>query len=255
MPEEAKPAQLPSLLLIDDDAISREVLSILLEARGFMIDTADNGADALAKLDTAQPEIILMDTQMPGLSGLALIAALREATRARIVAISGSAVDASILEATDGFLLKPIEADDLVALLADLPASNNPGAGRHDLRDSDETTSVRPSTPVIDPAVLGRLRGMMSASAVREIYDAVTLDLAKRLVLLESAMNKQDSEEVSRIAHAIKGGSAMVGFSAAGEPAARLETSNRSDTWREELSQLRFALSALERILEDEFQT
>jgi hypothetical protein len=47
----------------------------------------------------------------------------------------------------------------------------------------------------------------------------------------------------------------MVGFAMAAEAAARLEGSNRPETWPKELLQLRCALSALERILSDEFPT
>ncbi len=92
---------LPRLLLIDDDPISREVLSMLLEMHGFPVESAEDGAEALSKLhgpDT--PEAILMDTQMPGLSGLELIAALRKATAARIIAISGSDPGDAIREAS-----------------------------------------------------------------------------------------------------------------------------------------------------------
>jgi HPt (histidine-containing phosphotransfer) domain-containing protein len=96
---------------------------------------------------------------------------------------------------------------------------------------------------------------MMPAKAVREIYEAVASDLKTRLVSLSAAMDSADKGEVARIAHSIKGGSAMVGFAMASEAAARLEASNRAETWPKELLQLHSALSALERILSDEFPT
>jgi CheY-like chemotaxis protein len=77
-----EPNRLPeSILLIDDDVISREVLATLLEMQGFRVESAEHGAQALDLLQrsTAQPEVILMDAQMPGLSGAELIQALRSA--------------------------------------------------------------------------------------------------------------------------------------------------------------------------------
>ena len=248
---------LPRLLLIDDDEISREVLAMMLEAHGFLIETAEDGVQALLKLETGQVEVILMDTQMPGLSGLELIEALRQKSPARIIAISGSLVSGAIRDACNGFLLKPVEAEDLVALLASTTADTAGElkvAGAVGAVESDSLLSTN-QKHVIDPAVLGRLTAMMPAASVREIYDAVATDLKKRLVLLEKTMTAGDSGEVGRIAHSVKGGSAMVGFTMATEAAARLEVSNRSETWPKELARLQDALAALERILGGEFPT
>jgi CheY-like chemotaxis protein len=245
---------LPSLLLIDDDEISREVLSMTLEAHGFPIDTADNGAQALMRLEITTVDVILMDTQMPGLSGLELIKAIRRESSARLFAISGSEVSDAVRNACDGFLLKPIEPEDLVALLAASADSGTVGP-EVAMPETKKTTHVVGAAEVIDPAVLARLTAMMPAASLREIYEAVAADLKKRLLLLEKAMTSGDSAEVGRLAHSVKGGSAMVGFTMATEAAARLETSYRPETWPKELAQLQDALAALERILGDEFPT
>jgi HPt (histidine-containing phosphotransfer) domain-containing protein len=81
----------------------------------------------------------------------------------------------------------------------------------------------------------------------------VASDLTILLATLQTAMNANDSAEVARIAHAIKGGCAMVGLSNAREAASRLETSNLPVTWPAELVQLQCALSALEVMLGDNF--
>jgi CheY-like chemotaxis protein len=242
----SQPASLPPLLLIDDDAISREVLQMTLEIHGFELETAEDGAEALSLLEkaAAKPEAILMDTQMPGLSGLALIEALRGISTARIVAISGSDPGDAIRQAADGFLLKPIEVQDLLALLREEPAAP---------AKAPAAVSAAPSAALIDSAVLDKLKGMMPASAVREIYAAVASDLKTRLETLISAMDANNPAEVARIAHAIKGGCAMVGLTGARDAASRLETSNAPVTWPTEVVQLRIALTGLEGMLEDDF--
>ena len=240
---------LPSLLLIDDDAISREVLQMTLEMHGFAVETAEDGAEALALLagENAQPDLILMDTQMPGLSGLALIEALRGCSKARIVAISGSDPRETIRQAADGFLLKPIQPEDLLAWID----RTEPGAIAQSIaRVQAEQQS---GADIVDPIVLGKLKAMMPASAVREIYAAVASDLSTRLVTLQAAMNATDSGEVARIAHAIKGGCAMVGLIGAREAASRLETSNLPVTWPAELAHLHSALKGLEVMLGGNF--
>ena len=183
------------------------------------------------------------------MSGLDLIEALRAKTQARIVAISGSDPGKAIRNATDGFLLKPIQPEDLDALLVGDPAQSttNNSAGI--------SVSASVEQDAIDPVVLGKLKAMMSPAAVREIYAAVAADLGPRLDSLQSAMEAKDSPSVARIAHSVKGGCSMVGLTAATDAAARLERSNLIETWPEELRELRGALAALQSILSDEFPT
>jgi CheY-like chemotaxis protein len=241
--------------------ISREVISMTLEMHGYPVDSAEDGAQALEFLSRANasaadvaPEIILMDAQMPGLSGVGLIEALRKSSSARIIAISGSAND-QVRESADGFLLKPVDPESLEAVLN---PSEQAGAkesaielqGAADFREpADKEKNAAEN--VIDPATLGKLRSMMPESSVREIYMATATDLASRLVTLSAAMHQGRASEVARVAHAIKGGCAMVGLSIARDAAARLETSNLSNNWQSELTQLHFALDKLQGLLSD----
>jgi CheY-like chemotaxis protein len=259
---------LPRVLLIDDDAISREVLSMMLEMHGLPVDSAEDGKQALELVESTAtlPGIILMDTQMPGVSGTRLIKALRQrlkdrhaseqtgSAQTRIIAISGSEVADAIHQAADGFLLKPIQVESVLALMdaptipadaLDLPASE-PG-------DPAETPETQPilAPAGLDPIVLGKLKAMMPSTALREVYAAVASDLETRLPTLSAAMDICDATAVRSIAHTIKGGCGMVGLSGATEAAARLEKSNLPNTWPEELLQLHFALKNLQGILSD----
>ena len=118
--------RLPVVLLIDDDLVSREVAATVLTMAGFTVHTAVDGNDALEMLarEVCRPGAILMDAQMPGLSGIKLIAELRSRTDARIYAISGSNAPPEVAGAADGFLLKPFsDAALLAAIKAALQAS------------------------------------------------------------------------------------------------------------------------------------
>ena len=72
-----------TLLLIDDDLVSREVMATVLTMSGYAVHTAEDGAASIALLETKEftPDAILMDAQMPGLSGAKLINALRARSR------------------------------------------------------------------------------------------------------------------------------------------------------------------------------
>lgn len=232
---------LPTVLLIDDDMVSREVMATMLTMGGFTTHTAESGSDSLAILDdgACTPGVILMDTQMPGLSGSDLVRELRVRTKAVLYAISASNAPADILEGTDGFLMKPFGAEELQNAL--------------EKRHKEPERSPLSEAPVINTATLGQLRSVMPESGVREIFAAVTSDLEKRLTLIETAIARGDSAEVKRLGHAIKGGCSMAGAMQAARVGQLLE--NRGDDLeysRSLLPHLRAASENLKRILEAE---
>jgi CheY-like chemotaxis protein len=102
-----------TLLLIDDDAISRELLALLLEGEGFAVLVCDSGKAALEHQRTVGLHYIaLTDLHMPGISGAELAAALSSARAkgAVLLAMSASQPGEGIAETFDGFLLKPFSA-------------------------------------------------------------------------------------------------------------------------------------------------
>jgi two-component system, response regulator RegA len=111
-----------TILLVDDDEVFRERLARALRDRGYQASTAAGHDEALAASDGQRFDYAIVDLRMPGLSGLALIAPLRERMpRARIVVLTGygsisSAVEALRAGAHD-YLSKPVDADEVIAAL------------------------------------------------------------------------------------------------------------------------------------------
>ena len=191
--------RLPVVLVIDDDMVSREVIATVLTMSGYTVHTAAGGEDSLEMLDGGSftPGVILMDTQMPGLSGSALIRELRVRTTAFLYAISASDAPAEVMESADGFLMKPFGPDALQSLLQ-----------RH---TPEPEPSPIEDLPVVNATTLAQLRSIMKESGVREIFTAIVTDLEKRHALLVAAIENGDSAEIRRIGHAIKGGCGMAG--------------------------------------------
>lgn len=233
----------PTVLLIDDDLIAREVIATILTLNGYTLHTAENGDEAVAMLERGefQPQVVLVDVLMPGLNGVDLVAALRARTRGAVYAISGSEPPAELRAAVDGFLMKPFSPESLQRLL--------------DERDREtERPAVLDDTPVIDPKILKQFRDMMPVAAVRDVYNAVTADLRRRIVALDEAIAGHDAATVRRIGHTIKGGCGMAGAQQAARLGAQLEAEgDELGNSRELLAALTQAAENLERMLKVEF--
>ncbi len=120
-----------TILLVDDDDVFRERLARALRARGYEAATAAGHDEALAATDARRFDFAIVDLRMPGPSGLALIAPLRERMpQARIIVLTGygsitSAVEALRAGAHD-YLGKPVDADQIIAALTTDAARPSP---------------------------------------------------------------------------------------------------------------------------------
>jgi CheY-like chemotaxis protein/HPt (histidine-containing phosphotransfer) domain-containing protein len=233
----------PTVLLIDDDMISREVIATILTLNGYTLHTAEDGAASVKMLDEKKfvPQVILVDVQMPGLNGVELVKELRSRSEAGIYAISGSSLPPDIQAVVDGFLQKPFGPDELQKLL-----------DRHHLNPTPSELSA--GEPVVSAKILSQFRQMMPEPTVREVYAAVVTDLKKRMAALDEAIAKGNAAEVRRIGHTIKGGCGMAGARQAARLGALLEA--ESDQLNNSAAiqvELKLALENLERMLEVEF--
>lgn len=248
-----------TVLLIDDDLVSREVMATVLTISGYAVHTAADGDASLELLDGGEcvPGIILVDAQMPGLSGNRLIEGLRERSKATIYVISASNAPVEMVTAADGFLLKPLTAEGLQKLLREHAPQAAPAAPSN--RSGFIAPVAQTADPVVRPETMAQLREMMPAAAVRKIYAAIVADLDRRIGALEAAIAKGDAAEVRRIGHAIKGGCGMAGALQAARLGASIESGilesngNELDNSSSVMGDLRTAARHLESMLEAEF--
>ncbi len=107
-----------SILFVDDDAAFSRALTRELQRRHFRVVTAATGADAIAALGHVTPDIVLLDLQLPDMSGLSVLAAGRERQpAANVIVLTGhstidTAIEAIKLGAFD-YLAKPCPLDEL----------------------------------------------------------------------------------------------------------------------------------------------
>ncbi len=118
--------QKESLLVVDDNLINLKLIRILLEGEGYLVKTAIHADDAIAVLKTFHPRLILLDLQLPGMSGLELASKLKARPETKdiiIVALTAYAMKgdkAKALEAgCDGYVAKPIDTRLLPKMIAE----------------------------------------------------------------------------------------------------------------------------------------
>jgi CheY-like chemotaxis protein len=113
------------ILVVDDEDDAREMLAELLAAQGHDVRVAPDGEVALREASLAPPEVVLLDIELPGMSGYEVARRLRAepaTSRARLVALTGYAQEADRRNAEragfDLLMPKPIKLAELSALLA-----------------------------------------------------------------------------------------------------------------------------------------
>lgn len=173
-----------TVLVVDDDPAQRTILQSLLGALGFVVHTAANGAEGLARAASDPADIVLLDIQMPGMSGWDVAEQLRAAhgTTLRIVMVSADAHE--FRAGGDGrsthnaFVTKPVELDTLVALIGtqlDLHWEEQEDAAAADELPAPPSPLPPDAAPLIERvralAGMGHVRGV--ESALDDLRDAV----------------------------------------------------------------------------------
>lgn len=133
----------PKVLIVDDNAMNVVLARFVLTADQIDVETAADAAEALLRIDSFQPDLILMDIQMPGMNGLELTQLLKADPATRhicIVAFTAFAMrgdEARMRDAgCDGYLPKPINVTTFAALVRGCLAAS--AAAANDAPASDE---------------------------------------------------------------------------------------------------------------------
>jgi CheY-like chemotaxis protein len=115
----------PSILVVDDDPGVRMLVTDVLETEGYEVHSVEDGFAALASVESAAPDCIVLDVMMPGLDGHAVLDQIRARsleTHVPVVMLTANAGDEQAWQAwsegVDYFLTKPFEPDELVRYLS-----------------------------------------------------------------------------------------------------------------------------------------
>ncbi|WOE68615.1 PAS domain S-box protein [Aeromonas allosaccharophila] len=248
------------VLLVEDNAINREVVLELLNNSGLVIETAVNGQEALERVSQHPFDLILMDIQMPLMDGYSATRAIRALPgwdKVPILALTASAYeeDRKACEAAgmNDFIAKPVTPAKLFeALRLWLPAAASP------LQETQRTASdtllpplVRlQSLPGIDLAA-----GLASLQGNQPKYLALlrhfTLEHSQDMAQLTRLLQAQDQQAARRLVHTLRGVAGTLGLTTLADLALQLEhaLAQTPDTQGELMAQITSLLAQLARQL------
>jgi two-component system KDP operon response regulator KdpE len=107
------------ILVVDDDPQIRRVLKVTLTGQGFEVEDAKNGEEALERLRKQRVDLLLLDINMPGMSGLDVCRAVRTSSEVAIIMLTVRDEEADTVEALDAgaddYITKPFKPSELLA--------------------------------------------------------------------------------------------------------------------------------------------
>jgi DNA-binding NarL/FixJ family response regulator len=184
---ETERAASPRVLLVDDHDLFRTGLRTLLEEQGVdVVGEADNGTKALESLRETAPDVVVMDLNMPGISGVEAtrqIAMISPLTRVLVLTISDQDEDVmdAILAGACGYLLKDASIDELMAGIVAAAAGESL------------------VSPAIAVKVLQRLRATSASPHEAELIRSELSD--REIQVLKLIANGKDNAQIAAELH------------------------------------------------------
>jgi PAS domain S-box-containing protein len=217
------------VLVVDDGAENRELLSLVLAENGLWVEEAADGQQALDKLAAGNFDLVLMDMQMPVMDGYAATQALRRrGDKVPVVALTAHAMkgyEEEVMQAgCTAYLTKPVDIDILLHQVALLL-----GGTAEETMPAELSPSVFSDLGDETPAD-GPIRSRFASNA--KLVPIVRKFAARLDVQLEQAriaLHGGDLAEVERLAHWLAGAAGTVGYDAFTAPARDLEAAAKDN--------------------------
>ena len=219
------------ILVVDDGTENRELVALVLEECGLIVEQAENGQIGLQKAIEGKFDAVLMDIQMPVMDGDTATRKMREyGLTLPIFALTANLMqgfeDGLKVAGFTGYLAKPIDIDKLIETLADTLGGRRvqdiPGAAPAGTAGSAAAVTAAIAQPAAEEEapLISRLA---DKPRLLPAVQKFTARLNEQLDAMDRAWNARNFSELAALAHWLKGAAGTVGYDAFTEPAVELE--------------------------------
>jgi CheY-like chemotaxis protein/HPt (histidine-containing phosphotransfer) domain-containing protein len=208
-----EPARQKTVLVVEDNAVNRQVAVMMLGKLGCHCDIATNGKEAVEALAKKHYQVVFMDCQMPIMDGFEATKLIRQSEmgqrQTRIVALTANAMasdrEKCLAVGMDDYLSKPVKMTELADALKRSAQSPN--------IEPEHSEEKSPSQQVeIDDNVLFKLRETTDRETVRTVIGILRDELPNITAELELAISRHDTIGLARLAHRLKGTTGSLGL-------------------------------------------
>jgi PAS domain S-box-containing protein len=234
--EESETVQTPAptgirplrILLAEDSPVNQRLAVAMLSKWGHQVDVANNGREAVDKLQNGSFDLVLMDVQMPELDGYQATAVIREREARRgghvpIIAMTAHAMtgdrEECLAAGMDAYLSKPIRAHQLRNVIEEV-------VGASAAAGEAAASAPEPGGDFDWRAALESVGG--DKALLREVAASVVQELPRLLQQLERTIAQADAQSLRRAAHTIQGDLRIFGSTPVTTIAQRLEDLGKS---------------------------
>ena len=231
-PEAGRSLRGAHLLVVDDNAVNRELVLEILKTQGISADVASNGAEAVRMVGGGDYDGVLMDCQMPEMDGFEATRRIRANECFRelpIVAMTASTMagdhEKCVSSGMNGHIAKPIQIDHVFSTLARWIKPRAPGAGavRDCARQGDDVPRL---AGVNTDEALAMLNG--NVALYRKILKSFRADQADAALRIRQACAAGDRQTAMQLAHSLRGLAGNVGAEALAGAAREVELALRN---------------------------
>ncbi|MGA9033103.1 MAG: ATP-binding protein [Sulfuricaulis sp.] len=213
------------ILVAEDNAINQKVISKILESGGHRPTLVTNGEQALDALGRQSFDLVILDMQMPVVSGLEVVKIYRftgpKDSPVRFLVLTANATTEAMNECreagVDAYLTKPIDPAKLLDQIDRLAPKGASGssADRVSVRTTVMPVAISPSSHVLNDATLASLEIMGKRSSfIPELIHGFLKDTERLLGDMETALRLKKYAEFRDLVHAMKGSAGSVGAQA-----------------------------------------
>jgi len=231
-----------TILVVDDNEINRLVAHEILQAEGFQVLLAENGREAVDKINAAAVDLVLMDCEMPEMDGFEATRKIRQLASTThpelqdlpIVALTAQAIkgdqERCLSAGMDDYVMKPVNRQQLIQTILKQLDQRTPEAVDAPREEPAEPLPLsQVEKPQEEQIGMDELRERCGGDEqlIQRVLKKFAVKAKSEITQLEQSVRDQDVDQIAQVAHSLKGMAANVAAQSISQVAGTIEMAAR----------------------------